>query len=166
MGGHFDAFLGLGARFALVRVVLGSAGAQASGIQETGNTIGRLCANAEPVLRTLGVDLDDAGVEHRLVDADLFDGTAITCGARIGDHDAVLRCMDLADALELDLYGHGGLSPVFRGGTRTRLRGDTALYEDLVDCHVGGIEGQPGGKTRLFCQIPRALVTTALKGGP
>jgi hypothetical protein len=39
--------------------------------------------------------------------ADLFDRTAVTLGAGIGDHDPVLRVPDLPQTLKLDLDCHG-----------------------------------------------------------
>ena len=68
--------------------------------------LGRLRADAQPVLRPLGVDLDERGVLHRVVLADLLDRAAVPLGARVGDDDAVLRGAHLAQALELDLDSH------------------------------------------------------------
>ena len=78
--------------------------------------LGRLRADAEPVLRPLGVDLDERGVLLGVVLADLLDRPAVALGARVGDDDAVVRRADLAQALQTDLDGHGcGDSCYLRG---------------------------------------------------
>ena len=76
--------------------------------EDGGDGLGRLRADAEPVLRPLGVDLDEGGVLLRVVLADRLDRAAVTLGAGVGDDDAVVRRAHLAQAHELDLGGHGG----------------------------------------------------------
>src|SRR4029079_2915234 len=90
-------------------------------LQQRGDGLGRLGAVAEPVLRTLAVDLDDRGLLGGVVLADLLDRTAIALGARVHDDDAVERCTDLAHALQSDLDGHGG-----GHSTSSGERGETA----------------------------------------
>src|SRR5690606_33491914 len=80
-------------------------------LEERRNLLGRLRADAEPVLGTLGVDLDERGLLGRVVLADLLDHTTVALGARVGDDDAVVRRADLAQALQANLYSHN--SPVF-----------------------------------------------------
>src|SRR5688572_18510774 len=75
-------------------------------LEQSGDLLGRLRADAQPVLRTFGVDLDERGLLGGVVLADLFDDTAIALGARVGDDDAVVRRTDLAQALETDLDSH------------------------------------------------------------
>src|SRR5690606_46347 len=83
----------------------------AGDLQQRGDLLGRLRADAPPVLRALGVDLGDRGVLGVMVLADLLDHGPVALLARIGDHDAVERCTDLAHALQTDLDSHvGGLS--------------------------------------------------------
>jgi hypothetical protein len=68
-----------------------------------------LGSNAQPILSAIRLDLNEAWVLNRLVNSDFFDGTAITSGARIGYHNAVLGGVDLSYTLEFDFDGHGGL---------------------------------------------------------
>src|SRR5690606_14884301 len=56
----FSALGGLLARLGLVRVVACVALGQAGGVEETQHAVGRLGANAEPMLGTLGVQHDAA----------------------------------------------------------------------------------------------------------
>src|SRR5690606_413099 len=80
-------------------------------LEQRRDLLGRLCADTEPVLGALGLDLDDGGVLGRVVLTDLLDHGAIALLARIGHDDAVERCTDLAHALQTDLDSHvGGLS--------------------------------------------------------
>ena len=86
--------------------------------------LGRLRADAEPVLRPVGVDLDDARVGLRVVLADVLDRPAAAAGAGVGDDDAVERLADLAETGELDLDSHGGgASPcgLWAGGRDIRV---------------------------------------------
>ena len=57
----------------------------------------------------LRIHANDAGVLERLVNADLFDRAAVTSRSRIRNDDAVLGCVNLAHALQLDLDCHGWL---------------------------------------------------------
>jgi hypothetical protein len=79
-------------------------------LQQRGDLLGRLCADSEPVLRAVRLDLDERGLLGRVVLADLLDDTTIALGARVGDDDAVVGGADLAHALETDLDSHN--SPV------------------------------------------------------
>ena len=81
----------------------------AGDLQNGGDGLGRLRAYPEPVLNPLRVHANNAGVLERLVDADFFNRAAVTSRSRIRDDDAVLRCVDLAHALQLDLDCHGWL---------------------------------------------------------
>src|SRR5690606_25605494 len=90
-----DAQRALGAREALELLPV------AGHLEDRGHGLGRLGADAEPVLRAVGVDADEARLLLRLVDADLLDRPAVALGAGVGDDDAVLRVAHLADALEL-----------------------------------------------------------------
>ena len=69
--------------------------------------LGRLRTDSEPVQRALGVDLDQRRVLLGVVLADLLDGSPITLGTCVGNNDAVVGRADLAQALQLDLDGHG-----------------------------------------------------------
>ena len=79
-------------------------------LEESLNLRARLRANAQPVLGTLGVDLDERGLLGGVVLTDLLDRTTVALGARVGDDDAVVGGADLAHALETDLDSHN--SPV------------------------------------------------------
>ena len=103
----------------LVRLGLGDAHGRRRGLalellpvaghpEDGGDGLGRLGADAEPVLRPLGVDLDEGGLLLRVVLADRLDRAAVTLGPGVGDDDAVVRRAHLAQAHELDLGGHGG----------------------------------------------------------
>src|SRR5690606_24007740 len=80
-------------------------------LEERSDLLGRLCADAQPVLRAVGVDLDERGLLGRVVLADLFNDATVALGARVGDNDAVVRSADLAKALQTNFYSHN--SPVF-----------------------------------------------------
>src|SRR5450756_2233839 len=67
--------------------------------QQALDRVGRLRADREPVLRPLGVHLDERRLELRVVLADLLDGAPVTLGTRVGDDDPVVRFPDLAQAL-------------------------------------------------------------------
>src|SRR4051812_1251774 len=79
-------------------------------LEERRDLLGRLRADAEPVLGALRVDLDERGLLGRVVLADLLDHTTVALGARVGDDDAVVGRADLAEALQTDLDSHN--SPV------------------------------------------------------
>src|SRR6185295_14108840 len=81
--------------------------------------LGRLCADAEPVLRAGRVDLDERGLLGRVVLADLFDHAAVALGARVGDDDAVVRGADLTEPLEADLDSHNSPETCWCGRTAT-----------------------------------------------
>ena len=68
--------------------------------------LGRLRADAQPVLRPVGDDVDVRRVLLGVVLADLLDHLAVALLARVDDDDAVLRHPDLAQALETNLDGH------------------------------------------------------------
>src|SRR5690606_31212461 len=76
-------------------------------LEQRGHLLGGLGANAQPVLRTLGVDLDDRGLLGGVVLADLLDGTAVALRARVHDDNAVERGALLAEALQTNLHSHG-----------------------------------------------------------
>ena len=78
----------------------------AGDLEEDLDGLGRLRADAQPVLRPLGGDLDQRGVLLGVVLADLLDHLAVALLAGVDDDDAVLRHPDLAQALQTDLDGH------------------------------------------------------------
>src|ERR1700722_5705253 len=67
--------------------------------QQALDRLGRLGADRQPVLRTVGVDLNERRLQLGVVLADLLDRAAVPLGARVGDDDAVERFPDLAQAL-------------------------------------------------------------------
>jgi hypothetical protein len=75
-------------------------------LEERGNLLGGLSANAEPVLSALRLDLDDRRVGGGHVAADFFDHAAIALRARVGNNDAVVRSTDFAHALQTNLDRH------------------------------------------------------------
>src|SRR3954471_10385513 len=79
----------------------------AGDLEDRQDGLGRLGADAQPVLHPLGVDLDERGLLLRVVFADLLDGAAIALGAGVGYDDPVVRCPDLPQTLELNLDCHG-----------------------------------------------------------
>src|SRR6478609_8821301 len=73
--------------------------------------LGRLRADAEPVLRPVGGDVDVRRVLLGVVLPDLLEDATVALLARVDDDDAVLRHPDLAEALQTDLDRHvGGVS--------------------------------------------------------
>src|SRR5690606_35965276 len=90
-------------------------------LEEREHLLGRLRADAEPVLGAVRGDLDERGLLGRVVLADLLDHATVTLGARVRDDDTVVRRTDLAETLQTNLDGHsGGLSWFWFGRTRTR----------------------------------------------
>src|SRR5690606_8936833 len=75
-------------------------------LEDRGDLLGRLSADGEPVLGTLGIDLDERGLLGGVVLTDLFDDTTVALGARVGDDDAVVGRADLTQALQTDLDSH------------------------------------------------------------
>src|SRR5699024_7136291 len=69
--------------------------------------LGRLGAHIEPILRPLGLHLDQTRVLLRVVLTDRFDGPTATPGPRIGDDHPVEGLADLAQTLQFDLDSHG-----------------------------------------------------------
>src|SRR5690554_4183213 len=112
-----DAQGALGARQALELLPV------AGHLEQRGDLLGGLGAHGEPVLRTLGVDVDERGLLGRVVLADLLDRPAITLLATVHDDDAVVRRADLAHALETDLDCHCGGHSWFMWGGPTRVPG-------------------------------------------
>src|SRR6266702_3176227 len=68
-------------------------------LEQLADRVGRLCADRQPVLRPVRIDLDQRRICLRVVLPDLLDGTAISLGAGIGDDDPVVGLADLAHAL-------------------------------------------------------------------
>src|SRR5215469_15076119 len=68
----------------------------AGDLQELAYRVGRLRADGQPVLSSLGVNLDEGRLGLRVVLADLLDRSAIPLGAGVGDDDPVIRRADLA----------------------------------------------------------------------
>src|SRR5690606_34357101 len=83
----------------------------AGALQDGLHRVGGLGPLRQPVLRPVGPGLDEGGVLIRVVLGDLLDGLAIAVGEGVGDDDAVVRRTDLPHTLELDLDGHGVVSP-------------------------------------------------------
>ncbi len=75
----------------------------AGDLQQLQHGLGGLGTDAEPVLRALRVDLDEAGVFLRVIPADDLDGAAVAAIARVGDGDAVLGIANLAETGSLIL---------------------------------------------------------------
>src|SRR6266568_3848803 len=68
-------------------------------LEQLADRVGRLCADRQPVLSPVRIDLDQRRICLRVVLPDLLDGTAISLGAGIGDDDPVVGLADLAHAL-------------------------------------------------------------------
>src|ERR1700722_980060 len=67
--------------------------------QQALDRLGRLRADRQPVLRAVGVDLNERRLQLRVVLADLLDRATVPLGAGVGDDDPVERFPDLAQAL-------------------------------------------------------------------
>ena len=90
----FSAFHGLFARLSLVRVVARSTFENTSCVEETGNPVTRLAANAEPVTGAVFVQGHALFIvlgKQRVVGADLLKVFAITRRALVSRHDPVVR---------------------------------------------------------------------------
>ena len=68
-------------------------------LEQCDDGFGRLCTNAEPVLRAVRDDGDDRRLCLGVVGADLFDDAAVALGARVGDNDAIERGADFTHPL-------------------------------------------------------------------
>src|SRR6266568_3673959 len=79
----------------------------AGDLQKLAHRVRRLRADRQPVLGTVGVDLDEGRIDLGVILAYLLDRPAVPLGAGVGDDDPVKRRTDLAHALELDLDSHG-----------------------------------------------------------
>src|SRR5699024_4686596 len=126
-------------------------------LQQGEDRVGGLGADTDPVTRTLTVDVDQRRLLGGVVLADLLDDAAVALLARIGDHDAVERCPDLAEALQTDLDCHcGGLSCALVGVDRRDV--GWGIGVSTVRGHSrtvrGAVQGEYNG---LFCQIFREL---------
>src|SRR5699024_415181 len=77
-------------------------------LQQCENWLGWLCANADPVLSTLRIDLDNGWLFLWLVDAESFDSTAGTAGAGGRHNNGGLCIAYLTDTLKLNLCSHDG----------------------------------------------------------
>src|SRR5690606_27772230 len=85
----------------------------ASGLQHTRNTVGRLRALVQPVLDALNAHLDALFAvlgQKRAIGAELFDKAAVARHAAVGGDDAVMGAFLAAAASETNLHGHGGIS--------------------------------------------------------
>ena len=90
-------------------------------LQQSKNRLGWLCADGQPVLRTLRIDLDEGRLFLRVVDTNVLDYLAVTTGAGISNNNAVLSSADLAQTLQLNLDSHdGSFSSHWAVQTRTR----------------------------------------------
>src|SRR5699024_628093 len=115
--------------------------------------VGGLGADTDPVTRTLTVDVDQRRLLGGVVLADLLDDAAVALFARIGDHDAIERGPDLAEALQTDLDCHcGGLSCVLVGMDRCDV--GWGIGVGTVRGHSRSVRGAVRGEYNgLFCQI-------------
>src|SRR3546814_11848916 len=76
-----------------------------SGVEEAGNAIGRLRADAQPMLRAVAVQRHALGIvlgEQRIIGADLLDEAAIARGAAVRHDDAVIGTLLGATARQTD----------------------------------------------------------------
>ena len=126
----------------------------AGDLEDRGDGLGRLRADAEPVPRPLGVDLDERGILLRVVLADLLDRAAVALGARVGDDDPVLRVAHLAEALELDLDCHGRDSPGCRRVRSVSPRGGAGAGTSVDAARCGERGLRPATFGRPVCQSP------------
>src|SRR6266581_905227 len=78
----------------------------AGDLQKLAHRVRRLRADRQPVLGTVGVDLDEGRIHLGVILAYLLDRPAVPLGAGVGDDDPVKRRTDLAHALQLDLDSH------------------------------------------------------------
>src|SRR5690606_13544404 len=106
--------LGLGpflrglAGLALLQVLAHGLLAQAGGLEEAGDAVGRLGAVREPVLDALEVDLHPVLVvlrQERVVGAELLEEAAVARHAAVGGDDRVMRALLGPAAGEPDLHG-------------------------------------------------------------
>src|SRR5690625_2204722 len=109
----------------------------AGDLQQGQHLFGGLGSYRKPVLRTLGVDVDERGLFGGVVLTDLFDRPTIALLAAVDDDDAVVRRADLAHALEPDFDCHCGgnswFGEVARGLTRwVRVRGKAGTRQRPV----------------------------------
>src|SRR5690606_32520560 len=70
----------------------------AGDLEQREDLLGRLRADAQPVLGALTIDVDERGLLGGVVLADLLDHATIALGARVGDDDTVEGRTDLAEA--------------------------------------------------------------------
>ena len=108
-GTLFGALLGLFARLALLQVHAGRTLLDAGSIEEAGDTVGRLRANAEPVARAVFDQLHTVGAvlgEQRVIGAYLLEILAVTRATAGGDDDAIIRTLLGAAARKPDGNGH------------------------------------------------------------
>src|SRR5690606_27887435 len=118
----------------------------AGDLEQVEDGLGRLRADAEPVLHPLGVDLDEGRLLLGLVEPDLLDGAPVALGAGVGDDDPVLRVPDLPQTLELDLDCHGcGVLQTSLQGGRARARWGTPAHSRPMDSGLAGRERAPCG---------------------
>src|SRR5215467_3284136 len=84
----------------------------AGDLEDLPHRVGRLRADGQPVLDTLGIDLDERRLGLGVVLTDFLDRAPVPLGAGVSDDDAVVGRADLSQALQLDLDSHGcGLLP-------------------------------------------------------
>ena len=84
------------AGLASLRVVGGRTLLDAGLVEQAGNAVGRLGANAEPVLHAVFDQTHAVGVvlgQQRVVGADLLEVLAVTRGAAVGDDDLVVGAL-------------------------------------------------------------------------
>src|SRR5205085_6491000 len=108
-GALLGALLGLLAGLTLLGVQLGGALLDAGDIEEAGNAVRRLRADAKPVAGAVPVELDALVVilgEQRVVGPDLLQVLAVARRAAVGHHDAVIRTLLVAPTRKPDCYCH------------------------------------------------------------
>src|SRR5690606_11363849 len=122
--------------------LLALGGAPVAGqFEERGDLLGGLCAPGEPVLRARRGDLDQRGLCGGVVLAALLDGPAVTLGARVHDHDAVVRVTLLAEALQTNFHSHAAVSPCIRCEPAWHRPGKSAVAAGKTNS-VSRVEGR------------------------
>ena len=99
-----------------LRLARGSAGLADDAVHR----LGRLCADAEPLLGLFEVDGEVGAFKKRIVGAELLDITAIAALAGIHSDDFVIRAVFGSLAVETESYGHDRRSFGLPGSGRAR----------------------------------------------
>ena len=116
-------FFGLALLGFCLRLALG----QARGVEEARHAVGRLRADAEPVLDALEVELDAVGVvlgQQRIVRADLLDVAPVARRGGFGHDDVVVGPLLGAPTREADFHGHACLLVMIKSAVGLGRDGD------------------------------------------